>query len=63
MTLCDIHFHENAEHKGGEFTTYAGNGNGHGYGTGFKYNGTLPIDALAGTRVVGETEVRLRNPE
>jgi hypothetical protein len=41
MNLCNIHFHENAEHKGGEFTTYAGNGDGHGYGTGFKYNGTL----------------------
>lgn len=41
MNLCNIHFHENAEHKGGEFTTYAGNGDGHGYGTGFKYNGEL----------------------
>lgn len=41
MTLCDIHFHESAEHKGGEFTTYAGNGDGHGYGTGFQYDGTL----------------------
>lgn len=41
MNLCDIHFHENAEHKGGEFTTYAGNGNGKGFGTGFKYDGTL----------------------
>ncbi len=50
MMLCDIHFHENAEHKGGEFTTYAGNGNGLGYGTGFKYSNELtgaemaPID-------------------
>jgi hypothetical protein len=57
MTLCDIHLHENAEHKGGEFTTYAGNGNGEGAGTGFKYNGALteaemaPID-----RVIGEGE-------
>lgn len=41
MTLCDIHFHESAEHKGGEFTTYAGNGDGHGYGSGFKFNGSL----------------------
>lgn len=41
MNLCDIHFHENAEHKGGEFTTYAGNGDGHGYNSGFKYNNTL----------------------
>ncbi len=41
MALCDIHFHENAEHKGGEFTTFAGNGDGKGYGTGFKYDGDL----------------------
>ncbi|RCK28846.1 delta-class carbonic anhydrase [Thalassospira lucentensis] len=47
MTLCDIHFHENAEHKGGMFTTYAGNGDGHGYGTGFKYDGKLTEDELA----------------
>lgn len=24
MNLCNIHFHKNAEHKGGEFTVYAG---------------------------------------
>ena len=30
MNLCNIHFHKNAEHKGGEFTTYAGAGDGHG---------------------------------
>lgn len=47
MSLCDIHFHENAEHKGGEFTTYAGNGDGHGYGTGFKYDGKLTDAELA----------------
>ena len=47
MNLCNIHFHENAEHKGGEFTTYAGNGDGHGYGTGFKYNGELSKAELA----------------
>lgn len=41
MNLCNLHFHENAEHKGGEFTTYAGNGDGKGYGTGYKYNGEL----------------------
>ena len=41
MNLCNIHFHKNAEHKGGEFTTYAGNGDGHGYQTGFKYSGQL----------------------
>ncbi|WP_100643913.1 delta-class carbonic anhydrase [Alteromonas facilis] len=41
MNLCNIHFHKNAEHKGGEFTTYAGNGDGKGKNTGFVYNGTL----------------------
>ncbi len=39
--LCNIHFHKYAEHKGGEFTTYAGNGDGHGYLSGYKYNGHL----------------------
>lgn len=41
MNLCNIHMHKNAEHKGGEFTTYAGNGDGSGYGTGYKYSGQL----------------------
>lgn len=41
MNLCNIHFHKNAEHKGGEFTEYAGNGDGHGYQSGYKYSGTL----------------------
>jgi len=36
MNLCNIHFHKNAEHKGGQFTEYAGNGNGEGYQSGFK---------------------------
>ena len=30
MNLCNIHFHEGAEHRGGQFKTYAGNGNGKG---------------------------------
>ncbi len=41
MNLCNIHFHKNAEHKGGEFTLYAGNGDGKGYQSGFKYSGQL----------------------
>lgn len=41
MHLCNIHFHKNAEHKGGEFATYAGNGDGKGYQSGYKYSGTL----------------------
>lgn len=41
MNLCNIHFHKNAEHKGGEFTTFAGNGDGKGKDTGFVYNGKL----------------------
>jgi Delta carbonic anhydrase len=47
MNLCNIHFHQNAEHKGGEFTTYAGNGDGDGNGTGYKYNGKLAAAELA----------------
>lgn len=54
MNLCNIHFHENAEHRGGEFTTYAGNGDGKGAGTGFRYNGTLsPAEVTPYGRVVG----------
>lgn len=57
MNLCNIHFHENAEHKGGEFTTYAGNGDGHGYGTGFKYDGALTDAELAPfSKAVGSSE-------
>ncbi len=41
MNLCNIHMHEGAEHKGGEFNKYAGNGDGKGYGTGFLYSGEL----------------------
>ena len=63
MNLCNIHFHEGAEHKGGEFTKYAGNGDGKGYGTGFEYAGELteaelaPIDAqiAGGGLVPGDT--------
>ncbi|MDE4140865.1 MULTISPECIES: delta-class carbonic anhydrase [Rhodobacterales] len=47
MNLCNIHFHESAEHRGGEFTTYAGNGDGHGYGSGYKYSGELSVTELA----------------
>lgn len=47
MNLCNIHFHKNAEHKGGEFTKYVGNGDGHGYQSGFKYSGTLSRAELA----------------
>ena len=46
MNLCNIHFHENAEHKGGEFTKYQGNGDGHGYLSGYEYSGTLSKEEL-----------------
>lgn len=46
MNLCNIHFHKNAEHSGGEFTLYAGNGDGHGFQSGFKYTGTLSNSEL-----------------
>jgi len=60
MNLCNIHFHEGAEHKGGEFTTYAGNGNGKGYGTGYIYDGELteaelaPFDMIVGANDYGD---------
>ncbi len=60
MNLCNIHFHEGAEHKGGEFTTYAGNGDGQGYGTGYVYDGKLteaelaPVDYEVGKSEHGE---------
>ncbi len=41
MNLCNIHFHENAEHKGGQFNSFAGNGDGKGNDTGFVYSGKL----------------------
>lgn len=47
MNLCNIHFHEGAEHKGGEFTSFAGNGDGKGYGTGYVYSGDLSDAELA----------------
>ena len=47
MNLCNIHFHESAEHKGKDFSLYAGNGNGEGYGSGYKYSGTLSQAELA----------------
>ena len=47
MNLCNIHFHKNAEHKGGEFTRYGGNGDGHGYLSGYQYTGQLTEAELA----------------
>ena len=46
MNLCNIHFHKNAEHKGGEFTEYAGNGDGHGFHSGYKFSGKLNASEL-----------------
>ena len=46
MNLCNIHFHKNAEHKGGEFNKYAGNGDGHGYQSGYIYSGKLSKSEL-----------------
>lgn len=47
MNLCNIHFHESAEHKGKDFSVYAGNGDGHGFGSGYKYSGKLSKSELA----------------
>ena len=46
MNLCNIHFHKNAEHKGGDFDKYAGNGNGFGYQSGYRYSGKLTKSEL-----------------
>ena len=54
MHLCDIHFHKSAEHKGGEFTRYAGNGDGKGFGTGFKYSGSLLPEELSDYEIENE---------
>ncbi|WP_047046775.1 delta-class carbonic anhydrase [Vibrio mexicanus] len=43
MNLCNIHFHKNAEHAGGEFNKFAGNGDGNGFGTGYRYSGSLSL--------------------
>lgn len=47
MNLCNIHMHEGAEHKGINFSKYAGNGDGKGYGTGFLYSGELSAEETA----------------
>ena len=44
MNLCNIHFHKNAEHAGGEFTQYAGDGDGQGSESGYVYSGMLTAD-------------------
>ena len=57
MNLCNIHMHDGAEHKGGDFTTYRGNGDGQGFGTGFSYDGELSdseLEPFSGT--VGASE-------
>ena len=62
MNLCNIHFHENAEHKGGQFTSFAGNGDAKKYGTGFRYDGELtdaesvPLDAQIADKGYGGLE-------
>lgn len=37
MNLCNLHFHENAEHKAKDFAIYAGDGHD-GYGSGYQCN-------------------------
>ncbi|MEM7709597.1 MAG: delta-class carbonic anhydrase [Pseudomonadota bacterium] len=60
MNLCNIHFHDAAEHRGGNFTTFVGNGDGAGNGTGFRYDGALteaelaPIDTPIGAGPHGD---------
>lgn len=57
MNLCNIHFHDGAEHKGGQFTKYRGNGDGAGFGTGYVYSGELTTAELADIDMeIGATE-------
>ena len=46
LNLCNIHMHKNAEHKGGQFTEFAGYGDGKGYESGYKYSGKLTSGEL-----------------
>lgn len=45
MNLCNIHFHHNAEHQGGEFTRDAAGSDGHQH-AGFLYSGELSAAEL-----------------
>jgi hypothetical protein len=45
MHLCDIHFHENAEHKADAFSLYAGDGH-NGYGSGYQCNISKSLNRL-----------------
>jgi hypothetical protein len=55
MALCNIHLHESAEHRGGEFTTKAAAGSGPG--AGFRYDGQLSDAELSPVgRKIGESE-------
>lgn len=45
MNLCNIHFHENAEHKAKAFSIYAGDGDGHGYDSGYQCNISKELSA------------------
>jgi hypothetical protein len=57
MNLCNIHIHSAAEHRGGEFTSYVGNGDGSGHGSGFQYNGRLTAAELKPVHeTIGSTE-------
>lgn len=42
MHLCNIHFHENAEHKAKDFSIYAGEGH-EGYGSGYQCNNSKTL--------------------
>ena len=46
MNLCNIHLHNGAEHRGTNFSTYAGQGDGSGYDSGYLYTGKLTPEEL-----------------
>ncbi len=61
MNLCNIHFHESAEHRGGSFTAFLGNGDG--IGTGFGHDGELTEAEMAPIAApIGEGEHGLLQP-
>lgn len=59
MSLCNIQFHRNAEHKTGEFADYGGNGDGEGYQTG-PTQGVCLSDATMNQHLRVKTQVSVQ---
>lgn len=54
LNLCNLHFHNNAEHKAWDFSIYAGPGNDHGVGGGYRCNISTTLSAAELTAPSGE---------